>query len=363
MTRRDEILKLIVERFIATAEPVGSKTLQKAYKLDISSATIRNEMNALENEGYLEKTHISSGRVPSDKGYQYYVENLREGSVPEAAKNALQSVLCNRSKSIEAVIKEACEILSSMTNLASVVLGPSVDEERLVKVQVIPLSSNSAAAVFVTNKGYVENKTFIIDPSLSLEDLQKMVESLNARLVGSKISEIVPKMEAMKPLLSDYMIAHQLLYEALLEAFIKFTGDRYELYGTDLLFEQPEFASDAEKLKKVLNLLDDPDTFREVMIQGTSVDNGVVIHFGSNVDEYGDISIVSTPVALPFGDDGHSYLTLLGPSRMDYESAVSTIKYFADTLDKYFNEQLKGDIECQRNQEKTENAKTKTLKK
>ena len=114
MTRRDEILKLIVEHFIKTAEPVGSKTLQEVYHLDVSSATIRNEMNALEQDGYLEKTHTSSGRVPSEKGYQYYAEHIRETGVDEQAKNALANVLSEKSKSVEEVMKEACEILSHM---------------------------------------------------------------------------------------------------------------------------------------------------------------------------------------------------------------------------------------------------------
>src|SRR5574344_2485390 len=173
MTRQDEILKLIVEHFIKTAEPVGSKTLQEVYKLEVSSATIRNEMNALEQDGYLEKTHTSSGRVPSEKGYQYYAEHIRETSVDEGAKNALANVLSEKSKSVEEVMKESCEILSHMTNLASVVLGPSVQQERLAKVQLIPLSKNSATAVFVTDQGYVENKTFIVDEKLHMEDVEK----------------------------------------------------------------------------------------------------------------------------------------------------------------------------------------------
>jgi heat-inducible transcriptional repressor len=122
MTREDQILKLIVEHFIKTAEPVGSQTLLEVYHLPFSSATIRSEMNSLEKEGYLEKTHTSSGRVPSGKGYTYYVEHLREENVDESVKYALSKVLEQKTKSVEEVVKESCEILSHMTNLASVVL-------------------------------------------------------------------------------------------------------------------------------------------------------------------------------------------------------------------------------------------------
>ena len=201
MTRRDEILKLIVEHFIKTAEPVGSKTLQQEYHLEVSTATIRNEMNALENDGYLEKTHTSSGRVPSEKGYSYYVANLRSGSVDERAKNALQAVLSERTKSVEEVIKESCEILSQMTNLASVVVGNSLEEEHLVSISIVPIGGNTATALFVTDKGYVENKTFVLDKNVSLNDIVKTIKVLNDRLSGTPVSEVVTKMVQLLPII------------------------------------------------------------------------------------------------------------------------------------------------------------------
>jgi heat-inducible transcriptional repressor len=224
MTREEQILKLIVEYFIKTAEPVGSQTLLDAYHLPYSSATIRNEMNSLEKEGYLEKTHTSSGRVPSGKGYTYYVEHLREETVDDSVKFALQKVLDQKTKSVEEVIKESCEILSNMTNLASVVLGPKVNEEHLLSVQIIPLSEKTATAVFVTDKGYVENKTFIIDQTMSLNDVKKTVDLLNQRLTGTSIADLVPKMEAMKPALTDYVVGHDVVYQAILGAFVPVRG-------------------------------------------------------------------------------------------------------------------------------------------
>ena len=198
MTRGEQILKLIVDHFIKTAEPVGSQTLLEKYHLPFSSATIRAEMNVLEKEGYIEKTHTSSGRVPSGKGYTYYVEHLREESVDNSVKFALQKVLDQKSKSVEEVIKESCEILSNMTNLASVVLGPKINEEHLLSVQIVPLSDKTATAVFITDKGYVENKTFMIEKNAKVEEIQKTVALLNERLKGTSIADLVPKMEAME---------------------------------------------------------------------------------------------------------------------------------------------------------------------
>ncbi len=352
MTRRDEILKYIVEYFIRTAEPVGSKTLLEAYRLDCSSATIRNEMNALERDGMLEKTHTSSGRIPSKKGYEYYVSNLREATVDDRIKYALANVLGEKTKSIEEVMKESCEILSHMTNLASVVLGPSSNEEALASVQLIPLSSNSATAVFVTDKGYVENKTFIVEDSLSIAEVQKMVKALNDRLVGTPISEIVPKMEAMKPALKDYYVGEKAVYEALLGAFVKFTGERIQLYGKDALFNQPEFADDAEKLRKLFEFIEDPKAFREAIKGGKSVDSGVKVHIGKE-DGIGDMAVVSCGLNLP----GNPSLTVLGPTRMDYEKVMATVKYFADAIDEYFATNKKGDASCPKKKTKRETKK------
>ena len=135
MNRRDRVLKLIVEYFIKNAQPVGSKTLIEEFGLDYSSSTIRNEMNSLENDGFLEKTHTSSGRVPSSKGYRYYIQHLRDRNIDEEFKYQMQSILDAKVKSIQDVIKQSCEILSQMTSLASIVLGPGAQNEHLISVQ------------------------------------------------------------------------------------------------------------------------------------------------------------------------------------------------------------------------------------
>jgi heat-inducible transcriptional repressor len=154
------------------------------YHLDVSSATIRNEMNALEQDGYLEKTHTSSGRVPSEKGYQYYAEHIRETWGRRSREERLANVLSRKEQIGRRSDEGSCEILSHMTNLASVVLGPSRRRRKLVSVQIIPLGENTATAVFVTDKGYVENKTFLIDPSLKTDEVVKTVKLLNDRLAG-----------------------------------------------------------------------------------------------------------------------------------------------------------------------------------
>ena len=337
MNRRDRILKLIVEHFIKSAQPVGSQTLINEYGLDYSSATIRAEMNALEQDGLLEKTHTSSGRVPSSKGYRYYIENLREKSVSEEFKYQMQTILDQKTQSIENVIKESCEILSQMTSLASIVLGPNAKEEKLASVQIIPLSNSSATCVFVTDQGYVENKTFALSEEVQLCDIENCVKLLNERLKGTAISELVPKMEAIRPLLNDYVIDQDVIYQAMLEAFVGFAKARLDTYGKDNLFVQPEFVNDAAKIRHLIELFESPEIFREVEGEG---DGDISIHIGGDSDEDEDVSIISAKVKIPGKKEGS--IAIVGPKRMDYDQVVSSMEYLLNELEKrYANNQRK----------------------
>lgn len=330
MNRRDRVLKLIVEYFIKYATPVGSKTLIEEYHLDYSSATIRAEMNALELEGYLEKPHTSSGRVPSSKGYRYYIDNLREKSVDEEFRYKVQNVLNEKIQSVEEVISQSLEILSEMTSLASIVLGPKANEEKLISVQLVPLSSNSATCVFVTDQGYVENKTFVLNDKVSLEDVTKIVKLLNDRLNGTSISELVPKMQAIKPLISDYIIDQDMIYQVMMEAFVSFTKDRLKTYGTDELFEQPEFSEDAQKIKKLLELFESPKVFQSL----SNDDKDISIHIGGEDEADEDVSIISAKIALP--NNNESNIAIVGPKRMDYNKVMSNMEYLINEIEKYF---------------------------
>ena len=335
LTRSDTILKYIVEYFIKNAQPVGSHTLIDEYHLPYSSATIRNEMFALEKMGYIEKTHSSSGRVPSSKGYRYYCEHLRDKSIDEQLKNSLQVVLEQKVRSIEEVIKESCEILSHMTNLVSVVSGNSGNVERLANVQLIQISDNTLTAVFVTDRGYVENKTFIIPNTIKGEEVVSCVNILNERLKGTPVNELVEKVEALKPVLNDYVISHDIVYQALLETFIRFAGDRLSLYGREELFNQPEFKNDAEKLQEVFKLLNNKSVFKEANSEAQK--EKMVLNIGETNP---DVSMVTTKFKI--GDGEERTITLLGPTRMDYDEVMSALEYLSDELNKYFEDLNKG---------------------
>ncbi len=335
LSRHDYILKCIVEYFIKTATPVGSSTLIEKYDLPYSSATIRNEMSILEAQGYIEKTHTSSGRVPSSKGYKYYVEHLRTSDVDEELKSRLSLILNKKAKSVEDVIKDSCEMISHMTNLASIVLGPNADEEHLLSVQVIPLSQNSATAVFVTDKGYVENKTFVLSSSVNINDIQKCVEMMNKRLIGTPISQLIEKMEMMKPVLESYVKNNDAIYKAFIEAFVKFASDRISLFGTEHLLDQPEFSDDTEKLKQMIRFIESPEQVEKAA--RSEEDTQIQIGFSSSDgEEMDDVALVSKKI--PLGNGGKGTIALVGPKRMNYDLVLNALDYLADELEKFFNE-------------------------
>ena len=330
LSRSDTILKYIVEYFIKTAQPVGSQTLIEVYHLNYSSATIRNEMYALEKLGLIEKTHSSSGRVPSANGYKYYCEKLRDTEVDEQLKQSLQLVLDQRVKSVEEIIKRSCEILSHMTNLVSVVMGPDEEKEKLASVQLVKISDNTLTAIFVTDKGYVENKTFILEGDVSTDELVQCMDVLNQRLKGTPVNQLITKMEALKPVLSDYVISHDVVYQALMETFLRFATDRLSLYGREEIFNNPEFKQDAEKLERVFKLLGDSSIFKTVETK----DGGITLNIG-DVEGNPDVSMVTARIKV--GDEGEQTLTLLGPTRMDYAKVLSALEYITEELNKYFN--------------------------
>ena len=335
LTRSDAILKYIVEYFIKYAQPVGSHTLIEEYNLPYSSATIRNEMATLEKMGYIEKPHTSAGRVPSSKGYKYYCENLRDKTVDDALKNSLQVILTQRANSIEEIIKESCEIISHMTNLVSVVMGPDENNEHLAKVQLVPISDNTITAIFVTDKGYVESKTFIIPEGMSADDIIKCVELLNDRLCGTPIPGLVEKMELIKPLLTEYVISNDLVYQALLETMLRFASDRMSLYGEEELFSHPEFRNDTEALMRMMKLLNDSSIFKSVDKELQDNEEDVLVKIGE-IEGNPDVAVVTAKIKI--GAKGENTVALVGPTRMDYDRALAALEYLMEELKKKYNE-------------------------
>lgn len=332
--RQIAIFKAIVDEFTKTAEPVGSKTLMALLDFHCSSATIRNEMAALEEYGLLEKTHTSSGRIPSSKGYRFYVEHLMERELDDGIKNSLQQVFKERHYSMDEIVKKSCDILSQMTNLTSVVLGPESKYQTLQHIQLFPLTDTSAVAVFITDHGHTENKTFYFDTAVSLNDLQTCCMLLNDKLTGTAICDIVEKMREIQPLLAAHIARHEVLFEAFVNAFMKFAGDHVYCSGQNNMLYQPEFY-DINKLRQVMKMLEDSSLFRQ--LANHEGDLAVQIGGSDELIQIDDVAVVTSKFHLNEGEEGQ--LMIVGPSRMQYSRVVALMEYMSQVIEDLYKEE------------------------
>ncbi|CAM3658318.1 heat-inducible transcriptional repressor HrcA [Erysipelothrix urinaevulpis] len=332
--RKIEVFKAIVNEFVNTAEPVGSKTLIDKYNLNYSSATIRNEMSDLEKLGLLEKTHTSSGRIPSTKGYRFFVEHLMEDVQNQAVEVALSQIFSDRRLSIEEAIRQSCDILSQMTNLTSVVLGPSSNDETLKSIQLIPLNSLSAMAVFVTESGHAEHRVFKFDDEISVEDLESCTTILNDRLKGTPLSEVVVRMESLKPILSQRLSHYEELFEAFVGAFVKFAQDEVYMSGRKNMLMQPEF-SDVTKLRQLMGMLEDSHIWRQLSSQHDQMT--LRRSTQSELTWVDDMAVITSSFQ---GDDDEEHkLMVVGPSRMEYGAVLSMMDYVTEMIEKVYGKE------------------------
>lgn len=328
--RRIDILKAIVEEFVETAEPVGSKTLVDKYRLPYSSATIRNDMATLELMGYLEKPHTSAGRVPSNKGYQFYCEHLLERPVDDEVKYALSNIFQKESMNVEEAIKESCKIISDMTKLTSGVLGPDSSKQRLEHLKLFPIDEKTAVCVFITNLGHTENKIFNFQDVVSVEDIKTCTDILNDRLKGTSIYELPEKLELLKPILSENVKRHEMLFNAFAGAFVKFASETLYFQGTSNIMYQPEF-HDIEKLKEFVKMLDNPSLWRNL---GSENELSIVTSKGTELVWIDDLAVVSSDVKVNKQDSVK--LMVVGPNRMQYDRIIGLLDFITKEIEKMF---------------------------
>ena len=320
--RQNEILKIIVEEYIKTAKPVGSKSI--CDTLNCSSATVRNEV------GYLEKTHTSSGRVPSELGYRYYVDNLmKPKELTGEEVLTLQTILNNQSLQLSDVITKSMEIISDMTNYTSLVLGNGSLTSRLKKVEVVPINETTVIAVIITDKGHIENKTINIDEKINVDEIKKMVELINNLLIGTPIDEVTKKLEfEIKPIIGKYIKQQEMIYNMFYNAFndIKEKSNSYHFQNKINLLSQPEF-NDADKIRNIVSKLENKDVISNI----EEVNNGVNVYIGhdSNIDD--DVTVIKTKYNIN-GEEGT--LAVIGPKRMEYDKVVGILDYIKKEIEK-----------------------------
>ena len=322
--RQQEILKIIIEEYVKSAKPVSSSEICKNIKC--SSATIRNEMVQLEKLGLLEKDHFASGRTPSEEGYKYYVENLMQPkNMTGEDMLKLQTIFNNNSLALSDTIKKSIEIISEITNYTTIVLGSSAKENKLKKVEIIPLEETKILTMVITDKGVVEHKNLYLPNTISLEEVIKTVELINKLIVGTPINEVSEKLEyEIKPIIGKYVKQHEILYNAFYDAFSEFSHNSQDIHfvGKNNFLKQPEFTN-IDKVKQLLSKFDDVNSIKE------EENNGINIYIGKDSEISDDVAVIKTKYNYN-GEEGT--IAIVGPKRMEYSKVVSILDYLKEHI-------------------------------
>lgn len=331
--RQKQVLKLIVEEFVKTAEPVGSRTLSK--QLDFSPATIRNEMADLEELEFLEKTHSSSGRVPSEKGYHYYVEELlRDDEDFELDLTLIDDLFSNEDLARDEAIKQAMNLLSQLTNYTTIALGPNARNSRVKKIELVPIYEQSCVLLVITNLGHVESKQITLPKNTSTEELTRIIEIFNEILYDVPIGQVSEKIhyEINHKHIKDLLAYNQKIIEAFLDAFTRFTQSKYYLSGQSNMLYQPEF-SDVERVRELMNFFEKNDILKLIE---HSDQKGLTVRIGreNQITAMNNCSVVMVPYEVREGEKGT--IAVVGPTRMEYQKVIPLLKYLAAHMSKLY---------------------------
>jgi len=323
--RQNTLLKIIVEEYIKLAKPVGSKLICKELKC--SSATVRSEMAELEECGLLEKTHTSSGRIPSEQGYRYYVDNLMEPKKMNGEDMLkLQILFSNQQLALSDYLNKSLQIISEMTNYTSIVLGKASHENKLKEINVVPINDTELVVIVITDKGFVEHKNISIE-NIKMEDVKKTVSLINDLIVGTPIDEVSSKLEfEVKPIIGRYVEEHEILYNTFYEVFQDFSKKNINVVGKNKMLEQPEF-SNVEKIKDLFTKFDSKDVLQSIEEEG----NDIQVYIGkeSQIDE--DVTVIKTRYKT---DKDEGTIAIVGPKRMDYERVVTLLEFIKQNIEK-----------------------------
>ena len=326
--RKNKLLKEIVESYINEVKPVGSQALCKKFKL--SSATIRNEMAELEKLGYLEKNHVSSGRIPSEKGYKYYVENLmkpKELNGEEVLK--LQTIVQNHQLQVSDTINQCMQIIAELTNYTSVVLGRNSSDNTLQQVNIIPLDNNQVIAVVCTNKGIVENRRFSVTDNVFMDELVKTCEIINKMLIGTPINEVSQRLEfEVKPVISKTIKQYEAVYEIFYDAFNDFTKNSSNVFfsGKTNILKQPEY-NNIDEIKKIVNKFEDESLVKKIEESA----DGINVYIGEDSQFDPNVTVIKTKYNIN-GEEGT--IAIVGPKRMEYSKVIALLEYLNEELNK-----------------------------
>lgn len=336
--RKKKILQLIIEDYISTAEPVGSRTIARKYNLGISPATIRNEMSDLEMLGYLEQPHTSAGRIPSAQAYRFYVDSLLEpGALTDNDMALINSWFRERRRSIDEIFQSTAKILSRMTQNVSMVLANKSDKAVFRYMKFLPLDDRHAILCIVTDDGNVDNCVVEIPLGMRPEELDYMAGRVSRLLEGKELAEIS---DTLLGTVHTDIVEDKLLFTSLLNTINKMNRkhqqQRVFLGGTKQLLSQPEFR-DMDRVRDLLGILEEEKVVRDLLLAGE--DSGLKITIGSENKFTGiqDCSMVQATYRLNGQVVGT--MAVLGPTRMEYSKVISVMDYLHKYLKTIFQQE------------------------
>ena len=335
--RKLKILQTIIKTYLETGEPVGSRTISKYTDLNLSSATIRNEMADLEDLGYIIQPHTSAGRIPSDKRYRLYVDMLMEDKEHEITE--MQEKMLQKADKMEQLLQQAARVLANSTNYATMVSAPTYNRNKLKFIQLSQVDANQIIAVIVMEGNIIKNKIVAVAEPLDNETMLKLNMLLNTNLNGIAVEDINLGMIAR---LKEQAGIHSGVISDVLDAVantIQLDND-LEIYtsGATNIFKYPEL-SDKQSAQEIISAFEEKQQLAELVTQTLASDEnkGIQVYIGSEtpVQTMKDCSVVTATYELGQGMQGT--VGIIGPKRMDYENVMKTLKTLMVELDAIFH--------------------------
>ena len=332
--REMRILQAIIDDYILTGVPVGSRTISKKYETGLSSATIRNEMSDLEELGFLDQPHVSAGRIPSAKAYRLYVDSLlQSGVIPDDSAESVLGHFSGRIHQMEDVIDHAARVLSSLTQYTAVVLSPKGMEPKLQTIQLVQISMGSALVVIVTDQGVIRDSVIRISPDVDGDTLYAISRTLTNELRGCTLSEacrllpeLIRRMEGNDEVLRG-------LYGYFTEGQQTPRSTHVAIGGTSNMLNYPEY-SDVDKARNFLSLMETRDKLAEIVRGNGELAFTVRIGPETGVPEMADCSIVTASYSTRGGQQGT--IGVIGPTRMRYSRVISILNMMGHQLTDMF---------------------------
>ena len=335
--RKTKILHAVIKNYLETGEPVGSRTISKYSDLKLSSATIRNEMSDLEELGYIVQPHTSAGRIPSDKGYRFYVDNLIMEKDREVAE--MREQMLEKADKMDQVLKQAAKVLAKNTNYATMITSPSYNRNKLKFIQLSKVDEKQIVAVIVMEGNIIKNQVIAVEHELTDETLLNLNMLLNTNLNGISIEEIsLGMMAKLKEQAGGFReVVSEVL--DLVENIIRVEDD-LEIYtsGASNVFKYPELR-DNQKAEEILNAFEEKQQLAEFVTQSLheEKETGIQVYIGgeTSVQSMKDCSVVTSTYDL--GDGMQGCIGIVGPKRMDYEHVMKTLNKLKEELDNIYH--------------------------